>query len=1040
LDFKIKLGENKIKYKKPKKSIFNCLENMKTYCIEFYIPINIKYKNKNLCQNKYILGGKIPIITKKGTFIINGKNRVIIHQIIRSPGIYFEKNKKENTFTCTIIPKKGQWLIIKIDKEEIIYSKLEGIKNKIPIITLLKTIGLSNKKIISSTNKKILNKILNKNINKENTQNTLNNIYNIYINQKEKREDIFFKNYLHSTLMNPLRYNLSEIGRLKINLKLYKKEYWKNNKILLPEDILGAVLYLIKVKFGLENEDDIDNLENKRIRNIGELLQNQIRAISIEITENLKKKIQKLKKTKKKNKLLKIGTNQLINHTKITKSLENFFTTNPLSQIMDETNSLSEITQKRKIKTFGTTSTDKQKTKIILREIQPSQYSKLCSIETAEGKNAGLILSFAQDIIINKYGFIKSPYYKLIKEKIKRKKGTFFISTRQEKQLILIPSDFFINKEDKETLVKKNKEFRTEKRSKINFINTSTNQTLSIGTGLIPFVEHNDANRALMGSNMQRQAVSLMKKEIAIVQTGLEKLVGKNTDKIILAKNSGKIKFESNKKIKIIEKKNINKQNILLIKKIKEKIKQKFRFNNKKYKIKTYALQINQKSNQDTNLHNTKIILKNQWIQKGQTLADSKSTVKGRLAIGSNIFIGYMSWEGYNFEDAIIINEKIVENNKFISTHIKKYKTFLINNDIEEEKITKKIPNIRLTDIKYLGKNGIIKKGSFIKKETILVGKIKKNKKRNINTKLLNSIFPNKQKIKNISLRTLKDTQGTILKTKILKKQNTHSITIYIIDEKKIKIGDKLSGRHGNKGIISKITKIEDMPYTQDGTPLDILLNPLGIPSRMNVGQILECLLGLAGKNLKENYKIKLFDEMNRKETSTNLIYQKLYEARKKTNKKWLFNQNNPGKTTIFNGKTGLQFNQSITIGYSYILKLIHLVDNKVHARSTGPYSLISKQPLRGRGKNGGQRFGEMEVWSLEGFGAAYTLQELFSIKSDELTSRVNIMHTIIKSEIINKKEISESLKTLIIELQALCMDIKIHYISSKVNFFNIRK
>lgn len=1039
-NFKIKIADKKIKYKRPKYSLLYCTENVRNYSFEFYIPINIKHKNKNLCQNKYVLGGEIPIMTEKGTFIINGKRRVVISQIIRSPGIYFEKNEKENSYMCTIIPQKGGWLVIKINKEDIISSKLEGINNKIPILTLLQGLGLSKKKILSLINKK---ELLNKNMNKKilNTKDALNNLYNIYeegsINQKQSKKLIFIRNYIYSKLMNLSQYNLSEVGRLKINLKIYKKEYWKKTRVLQPEDILGAIQYLIKVKSESENEDDIDNLNNKRIRTVGELIQTQIRLIEREIKEDLTGKLKKLEKTKKEIKSLKIKS--LINNKKITRNIEQFFVTNPLSQIIDETNSLAEITQKRKIKAFGTKSADKEKAKANLREIQPSQYSRLCPIETVEGKNAGLILSFAQEIIINKYGFIESPYYKIIKQKIIRKKGTFFISAKQEKQLILAPSDLLLDKTGSEILMKRNKEFRTEK-TKINFISVSTNQILSIGTGLIPFIEHNDANRALMGSNMQRQAISLMKKETAIVQTGLEKLVGKNTDKTILAKKSGKIKFSSNKKIKIIEKENerkIYKNNKSIMKKMKKKIKAKFSFDNKKYKIKTYTLQINQKSNQNTDITNTNLVMKNQWVEKGQTIADSKSTLNGKLAIGNNILIGYMSYEGYNFEDAIVINEKIVENDKFTSKHIKKYKTFLSENEFEGEKITKNISTLRLNDIKCIGKNGVIKKGSSIKKETTLVGKIRINKKMSTSTKLLNSLFPNKQNVKNVSLRTQKDTRGIILKTKILRKQCSYSITIYIMEKRKIKIGDKLSGRHGNKGIISAITKIEDMPYTQDGTSLDLLLNPLGIPSRMNVGQILECLLGLAGKNLIENYKVKLFDEMNRKEISTNTVYKKLYEARKKTNKKWLFKPDNPGKTKLFNGKTGLTFEQPVTIGYSYILKLMHLVDDKIHSRSTGPYSLISTQPLRGRGKNGGQRFGEMEVWSLEGFGAAYTLQELFSIKSDDLTNRTNIMFNVLKSEIIHRNEISESLKILIIELQCLGIDIKINYNSKKRFFLN---
>jgi DNA-directed RNA polymerase subunit beta len=1032
----IKIEDRIIKYKKPTYSILECIENFQTYHIEIYLPITIKYKNKELCKNKKIILGKIPLMTEKGTFIIKGRNRIVINQLIRSPGIYFEKEKKEKSFICTIIPNTGSWITIKIEKEGIIYSNIEGINNKIPIFILLQAIGLTKKKILCSTNNIEIIKMLLKNINKStiNTKKALDNINKIYeeenINKKNSKKELEIKetkkirNFIYSKIMNSSKYNLNEIGRLRINTKLYKKENWKKDKALKPEDILGALIYLIKVKLELENEDDIDNLENKRIRNIGELLKNKIKSISYEIKEKIKLELNQSKETK----VLVIKIKELINKKLITENLENFFATNPLSQIIDETNSLSEITQKRKLKSFGTKSTDKQKTKPKLREIKPSQYSRLCPIETAEGKNAGLVLAFAQEIKINRYGFIESPYYKIIKKKILKEKGIFFISAKKEKQLTLAPSDLFINKENKKTLIKKNKEFREGKIKNINFINKSTNQIFSSGTGLIPFIEHNDAIRSLMGSNMQRQAVPLIKKETAIVQTGLEKIIGKSTEKIKICKESGKIKFISQKKIKILKR---NEKNIVKInnksknEKIKEKLKKIYNFRNKKYKIKNYCLKKNQKSNQNSEISNTKIIIKNQWVEKNQILADSKSTLKGKLTIGKNILIGYMSWEGYNFEDAIIISEKLVEKNKFTSKHIKKYQTILLEDETKIEKTTNILPNLKLKNIKILNKKGIIKIGSIIKKESILVGKIEKNKKNFLNTELLNYILK-KERNKIISLETPPDIIGTIIDIKSFRKNRNHSITIYIAEKRKLKIGDKLSGRHGNKGIISAILPIEDMPYIQDGTNLDILLNPLGIPSRMNVGQIFECLLGLAGKNLIEKYKIKPFDEMNRKEISKKMIYKKLYEARKKTGKMWLFDLNNPGKIKTFNGKTGLKFNQTITCGYAYILKLMHLVEDKVHARSNGPCSSISKQPLRGKSKKGGQRFGEMEVWAIESFGATYILKQLFTRKSDDLTNKSNLLSELIKSKFLNKNQLSESLKILIIELQCLGIEINI--------------
>lgn len=563
-------------------------------------------------------------------------------------------------------------------------------------------------------------------------------------------------------------------------------------------------------------------------------------------------------------------------------------------------------------------------------------------------------------------------------------------------------------------------------KNKNSFFPISSVQMISMGTSLIPYVEHNDANRALMGSNMQKQALCLVYKENPILGTGTEKLIANISSSNIISKISGIVKYTSIKKIIIHElnMKNLNLQKFTnsFLKKIKGKT------NNLKYKQyikRTYFLKKEKKSNQSTYIHQIPIVEKQNWIKKGQILAEAAGTKNANLSLGRNILIAYIPWKGYNFEDAIIINKKLINENIFTSIHIKKFKTFLTENETGKDKFSNNIPNITKREINNLKKNGIIKKGKFVKEHDILVGKIKKEKKINPAIKLLEIIFK-KERIKDTSLRLPKMNKGTILEVKILKKKSI-SIIIYIIEKRKIQLGDKVSGRHGNKGIISKIVKSEFMPYLQDGTIIDMILNPLGIPSRMNVGQVFECLVGLAGKNLKENYKLVSFNKENKDKNSLKILYHKLYEAREKTKKRWLLDFNSPGKMKLLNGITSDLFKQNVTVGYAYILKLMHLVKEKITARSIGNYSIITKQPLKGKAKLGGQRFGEMEVWAVEAFGCAYLLQELMTIKSDDTINRYKTLYAITEGSFIPKPKTPEGLKVFILELQTLCFDISIY-------------
>nr|YP_009538655.1 RNA polymerase beta subunit [Phacus pleuronectes]AYQ93656.1 RNA polymerase beta subunit [Phacus pleuronectes] len=996
--FNFKTNNYKVKYKRPKNSANKCMLNNKTYSIGIYLPFTLKYKTKILLKYKYVLISEIPMITNEGSFIINGNKRIIFNELVRNPGLYLIEGKKEKSLMTTIIPKLGTWLTIKINKENDLYARFDTIKKKIPILLLLKSLGLTNKKIFKSLQiKKILIKIIQKEKNLK---------YKISI---QKLTKLMFKNEYNLVILpKKNNYELGKIGRKNINLKIYKKEFFPNKNYLIPEDILGTINFLINKKNNLGNIDDIDDLKNKRIKMIGEIINEQILLNIKELKKYITKNLKKINVNLIKNSTLNLKEIQILNTQILSIPIKKIFSSNALSQILEETNPITEITHKRKI-SFMTNQVSKKKSpNVEIREIHPSHLGKICPIETAEGKNAGLIWSLAKEARINKDGFIETPYFlrfnkfKNIKIKKKTNKNIIYFTKRKKEELTNLK----------------------------NITKLSNIEMISIGTSLIPFLQHNDANRVLMGSNMQRQAVSLIENDVPLVGTGIEKIIAKTSESSIVTNQAGIVIYSSFKKIIIHENLNWKKKHTknyrnftqTFLKKIIKKIK----FNKySKFIKKTYFLQKKKYSNQNIYLNQKPIVKKKEFIKKNQIISEGCSIKNGELSIGKNILTSYMVWKGYNFEDAIIINEKLINENIFTSVHIKKFKTFLIKDETGEEKITNKLLKTNKKFTKNLKKNGIIKKGSFVKENSILVGKIKKENTKNLTSKLLNIIFIKERKKEN-SLKVPKKNKGIILETKIIK-QKSISIIIYVAEKRKIQIGDKISGRHGNKGIVSKIVKKENMPFLQDGSIVDIILNPLGIPSRMNVGQVLECLLGLAGKNLKENYRILPFNEKSTINLSKKLIYNKLNEAKQKTNKKWIFNPSHPGKMKIFDGKNGKEYIQPVTVGYSYILKLMHLAKDKITARSLGSYSIITKQPLKGKSKHGGQRFGEMEVWAIEGFGCAYLLQEVITIKSDDIMNKYETLYSIIENKLLPNPSIPESFKVFVLELKSLCIDLKVY-------------
>jgi DNA-directed RNA polymerase subunit beta len=795
---------------------------------------------------------------------------------------------------------------------------------------------------------------------------------------------------------------LGRVGRYKINKRL-NLDVEKNIHILTTKDVLYIINELINFRIAPTAEDDIDHLGNRRIRSVGELLQNQIR-IGLSRLERIVQERMIICEQKY------LRVNVLVNPKPLVSSIREFFGSNPLSQFMDQTNPLAELTHKRRLSVLGPGGITRDRAGFAVRDIHPSQYGRMCPVETPEGPNAGLIGSLTTYGRVNSYGFIETPFYKVEKGKILQDSYPIYLDATVEDRYRLAPADLEINEQgliqQQSIPVRYLQDLISVPAGEVDYIAISPIQVVSLATALIPFLEHDDANRALMGSNMQRQSVPLLYPEAPLVGTGLEGQTARDSGMTILSVSCGKV-------IKISDAK-------VLVK-------------NKNDTIFTYNLTKYQRSNQDTCINQKPIVSINEKVHTGQIIADGASTEGGELSVGQNILIAYMPWEGYNYEDAFVISERLLYDDLYTSLHIEKFEIEIRQTKLGMEEVTRDLPNVSDYSLRNLDENGIVKIGTWVEAGDTLVGKLTPKGESDYppEGKLLRAIFGEKSRdVRNTSLKVSHGTCGRVLDVKIFSRANRDDLPpgtdeilkVYIAQTRRIQIGDKMAGRHGNKGIISKILPREDMPYLPDGTPVDMILNPLGVPSRMNVGQIFECLLGLAANNLNLRFKVVPFDEMYGAEASRALVNKKLKQAAR--NKDWIFSPQHPGKMILGDGRTGQPFENPVTLGHAYMLKLVHLVDDKIHARSTGPYSLVTQQPLGGRAQQGGQRLGEMEVWALEAFGAAYTLQELLTIKSDDMQGRNETLNAIVKGLPIPRPGIPESFKVLMRELQALCLDV----------------
>ncbi|MEH2236688.1 DNA-directed RNA polymerase subunit beta [Nostoc sp.] len=1009
------LGHN-YKLKEPKYSVEEAKRRDSTYAVQMYVPTRLINKETGEIKEQEVFIGDLPLMTDRGTFIINGAERVIVNQIVRSPGVYYKSEIDKNgrrTYSASLIPNRGAWLKFETDRNDLVWVRIDKTR-KLSAQVLLKALGLSDNEIFDALRHP---EYFQKTIEKEGQFSEEEALMELYrkLRPGEPPTVLGGQQLLDSRFFDPKRYDLGRVGRYKLNKKL-RLSVPDTMRVLTAGDILAAVDYLINLEYDIGNIDDIDHLGNRRVRSVGELLQNQVR-----VGLNRLERIIRERMTVSDAEVLTPAS--LVNPKPLVAAIKEFFGSSQLSQFMDQTNPLAELTHKRRLSALGPGGLTRERAGFAVRDIHPSHYGRICPIETPEGPNAGLIGSLATHARVNLYGFLETPFRPVENGRVRFDLPPAYMTADEEDDLRVAPGDIPVDETGHiigpQVPVRYRQEFSTTTPEQVDYVAVSPVQIVSVATSMIPFLEHDDANRALMGSNMQRQAVPLLKPERPLVGTGLEAQGARDSGMVVVSRTDGDVTYVDATEIRVRPKPATP-------------------------EIK-YTLSKYQRSNQDTCLNQKPLVRIGERVVAGQVLADGSSTEGGELALGQNIVVAYMPWEGYNYEDAILISERLVQDDVYTSIHIEKYEIEARQTKLGPEEITREIPNVGEDALRQLDEQGIIRIGAWVEAGDILVGKVtpKGESDQPPEEKLLRAIFGEKARdVRDNSLRVPNGEKGRVVDVRLFTREQGDElppganmvVRVYVAQKRKIQVGDKMAGRHGNKGIISRILPAEDMPYLPDGSPVDIVLNPLGVPSRMNVGQVFECLLGWAGQTLGVRFKITPFDEMYGEESSRRIVHGKLQEARDETGKDWVYNPDDPGKIMVFDGRTGEPFDRPITIGVAYMLKLVHLVDDKIHARSTGPYSLVTQQPLGGKAQQGGQRFGEMEVWALEAFGAAYTLQELLTVKSDDMQGRNEALNAIVKGKAIPRPGTPESFKVLMRELQSLGLDIAVHKVETQAD------
>lgn len=964
-----------------------------SYSIRLYLPIEIEDRNTETIEVHTLCLCELPLMTDRGTFVINGCERVILGQIVRSPGIYYKVdsvNRHISTIAATLISNRGSWLYFEYDREKLVWLKTDRIE-KIPISILLEESGYQSDSLFAHLENSHYFDYILAHAKKIYTKGS-NFPYEDYQSRWESlKAEIFDTRY----------YSLGKVGRYQINKKL-GLALPQNIQTLTLHDIVEIVDYLIGLRVLIGSIDDIDSLENRRVRLVGELLQAQFSQGFLRFGAFLEEK-RDLMNT--------IDLSVLINPFPIQSAVDEFFSTNPLSQYLDQINPLAELIHKRRVTVLGPGGIPFEKASLAIRDIHPSYYGRLCPIDTPEGEKAGLVASLSTFVNTDEKGFLKTPFFSVHQGKIT---GSHNLNVGQEQSKTIGMGDSVLNSKGflltKRIGVKENDDFRLSSPSEINYLSVSPFQLFSPAVGLIPFFEHDDANRTLMGAHMQRQAVPLLRPQKPIVGTGIESHLAIESGSLLLSYNKGIVQFVSSNSIWI---------------------KDQFK------KTLIYKLEKFQASNQSTIISHRPIVWVGEEVDIGSIIADGPSTDEGELALGKNVTVAYMPWNGFNYEDAIVISERLVYENIFTSIHIEKLEIEIEDNDRGADYVTRDLPESSAEKyrLRNLDENGLVYIGAYVKPGDVIVGKLSPKRRENTYGRLLEELFGDATSVADTSLRVPLGMIGRVLDVRVLDRETAldippkvlYIVQVFIANIRRMQVGDKMAGRHGNKGVISNVVALADLPFLPDGTLVDIILNPLGVPSRMNVGQLFECLLGWAGEKLEKRFKLFPFDEIYGSEASRTLVYQKLMEINQQiTNSKQRITKQHcpPGKVILRDGRTGDNFDNPITVGKPYMLKLIHLVDDKIHARSIGPYSVITQQPLGGRSREGGQRFGEMEVWALEAYGTAHTLQELLTLKSDDISGRLKAYKAIVGHSQMPAPGIPESFRVLLRELRSLAVDI----------------
>nr|WVH38587.1 RNA polymerase beta subunit [Schlechtendalia luzulifolia] len=997
----------------------NALDKSLTYSSELYVSAGLIWKTSR--KEQTICIGNIPLMNSQGIFLINGIFRSVINQILHSPGIYYELELDPNGISAyigTIISDWGGRLELEIDRKIRIWARVNK-KQKLSIVVLLSIMGLDLREILKNV---CYPEIFLSFLEKEKPGIKENSILEFYRQFACVEGNTAFSEYFSFDSKKFFHQNceLGRIGRRNMNRRL-NIDIPQNNTFLSPRDILAAAERLIEIQFGMGTLDDMSHLKNKRVRSLGDFLQDQFGLALVRLENVVRGTICRALR----HKLIATPQN-LVSLTPLLTTFENFFGLHPLAQLLDQTNPLTQLVHGRKVSYLGPRGLNKQAASFQIREIHPSHYGRICPIDTSEGANVGLMGALAIRARIGRWGSLESPFYE-ISERSKGARVLYLSPGRDEYYRVVAGNPLALNhgiQEEQVVTARYRQEFLTVAWEQVHFRSIFLFQYYSIGTSLIPFFEHNDANRALMSANMKRQAIPLCQSEKCIVGTGLEGKAALDSRFSAIAEHEGKIISATPKKI--VFSSNGDTLSISVI-------------SYPHFEKKSYMPQKPR-------------VPRGKCIKKGEILACSAGTAGGELALGKNVLVAYMPWEGYNFEDAVLISERLVYEDIYTSFHMCKYE---IQSDVTSqgpERFTNEIRPVKAHLSRNLDKNGVVMPGSWVETGDILVHKFTRQmgkesscvpapEDRFLRAMLDIRVFP----FEETCLKLPIGGTGRVVDVRWVQDKedfssNRESIGVYILQKRKIKVGDKVAGRHGNKGIISKILPRQDMPYLQDGRPVDMVFNPLGVPSRMNVGQIFESSLGLAGGLLDRHYRIAPFDERYEQEASRKLVFSELYEASKQTANPWVFEPEYPGKSRIFDGRTGDPFEQPVIIGKPYILKLIHQVDDKIHGRSTGSYGSLTQQPLRGRAYDGGQRVGEMEVWALEGFGAAFILQEMLTYKSDHIRARQEVFGTIIiGGPIPNLEDAPESFRLLVRELRSLALDLN-HFLVSEKTFQINRK